>query len=316
MSEDASTQTSEATTMPSTPDAKWVCRMSGLDEKGQLTGDLKEPITVGKKFHLACEGEPVTLNGSALFLELPKELKYSLRLLETRSLTETRAEFIATTWMTGQIDLKNPVLTDGMKRVDLGELSLRSESVLDPQTNPEGKPYGPWSPQHMAYPLYVWIALIAIFALAALIFYLGLRKSMRRKRLLAELEKHATALSPYNHFNKELRKLGRQSTLESNGADDGEGARQYFVDLDRSFRWFLARELIVPALDSSPREVVREVLKVDKGLHKEIKRDLHMALTELDKALRSSKKLSSEDAQQLAELCRGLADKVARARSR
>lgn len=292
------------------PETQWSCHISRWNEQGGPAGELDSELTVGQKFHLGCEGPSVDLKKDTLRLELTAATPYALRILETRSLTPSQADFIAATYLVGDVELKDPILTDGNRRVNLGTIQFKSASVITPQNNPENKPFPPWAPVAMGLPLYVWIAIAVLLLIAGSAATVAVRRSLQRRRLLAMLAKNATALSPFNQFNKDLRRLGRQFPAAREWSP--ETTAQYISELDRGFRWYLARELVIPALDSRPRSLVREVRKVDRTLHKEVRRELQLALTELEKALAAQQKVSSEDAQQLSELCRSLADRIAK----
>ena len=288
---------------------EWKCALNGLDGDGKSTGAAPEGLTVGSKFLLSCEGPPAPLDKAKLALVVAKQDRYLLRLLETRSLTDTRGEFVATSWASGQITFPGPILSDGATRVNLGEIKLSVASVLDPQKNPEMKPFPPWGPVALAWPAWVWLA-IALFAAAmvALISW-RLKRSLRRKRLLQLLEKNPIVGEPYHHFNKELRRLTRQVPVES-GAWSLKDKGQYLHEIDQALRWYLARELVLPAFDRSTSEMARDLKDLDKSLHGRLKRDFTVAFTELESAIRRPERVNVEDAHQITELARTLADRV------
>jgi hypothetical protein len=80
-------------------DAQWSCKTAGINPKGDPEGELPENLSVGTKFFLLCEGPQLVLSKDHLSLELPKDAKYALRLLETKSLSDTKGEFVATSWI-------------------------------------------------------------------------------------------------------------------------------------------------------------------------------------------------------------------------
>ncbi len=289
-------------------DTTWTCTASSMNERGEPAGPLSESLTVGDKFHLACEGAAVKLKTDALSLELPKDQKYLLRLLGTRQISETRGEFIATSWIAGEGKVSNAVLTDGTLRVGLSGIELKVNTVIDPQKNPEMKPAPPWGPASLSWPLWVW----ASIAIALLVIVLGAafqtRGYFRRKRLLKLLEKNPIALTPYNQFNKDLRKLSREIPVSGEWSQEAEKA--FFKELDETLRWFLARELVIPVFDRKPNDIVKTLKKSHRGIYEVLRRDFTIALTESEKALKSSKRISTEDAAQLLELCRTLVTRV------
>lgn len=303
------------------PDASWECDLKALDEKGN-TADIPENLTVGTKLSLVCEGSPIELKRESLKIENVEQFKYSLILLETKDLKETGGSFIVTSWRASEMKFY-PVLTDGSKRVDLGEIEFTVASSIDPQSNPEGKPYPPWSVLEVSWPLWVWM-IGAIFGLALLgVIGFAVHISLRRKRLLKLLEKNPTALSPYNQFNKEFRKITRPlPTLKTWSAEE---AGAFFTELESSFRWFITREMIIPAIDASPARVLKELKKSDEDTHKRVKKSLFLALSELEKARRAAEAAKTgktsvkaphpDDALQISELCRVLAHEITTERS-
>ena len=271
-------------------------------------------MTVGDTFLLSCEGAPLALAKENLHLELPKEQKYSLKLLETRTLSDTRAEFIATTWASGEQKLANPVLTDGAKRIGLGKIELTVATVIDPKQNPESKPFPPVGPLSVSWPMAVWFTLVATVFVLIAAFWNRVSRSMRRKRLLRLLESNPIAQKPYHQFNKELRRLGRE--IPSSDTDWAlDKANLFLRELESALRWYLARELVIPAFDRSPTELARDLKRKDGRLDKAVRRELVIALQELEKAsaaMAGNKILSVGDAQQILELARGVADRIDR----
>lgn len=292
---------------------QWKCELKGVAADGKTITDVPEKITVGQKLALECDGAPSTLSRNNLVIETWDTQKYSLHLLEVRELGETKATLIVTPWRAGEWKVQNPALSDQKVRVGLGDLEYTVMSVIDPKTNPEGKPFPPAHPLTLAWPLWLWILVAAI--VCAFLYVLGLmvRKSLRRKRLVTLLENNATALSPANHFNKELRKLQRQMPLAGQEWPR-DASRAFFKELDSQFRWFLARELVIPALDSSAGAILKDLKKADRDVYKQSARDLRVALLELRKA-QGAASSTSEDALQLLDLTRKVADRIAKERN-
>ena len=292
-----------------TPTHQWACTLHGLD-----TDELPAKITVGDKLRLDCEGPPAKLSAAKLEIALSENQTYALHLLESKSLSETKATLIVTPWRAGEWKVSNPALTDGTLRIGLGDQEYTVTTVLDAKTNPEGKPFPPMHPLTLAWPLWLWLFVAAIGVGVLYLVGLAVRKSLRRKRLLATLEKNATALSPVNHFNKELRRLQRQIPLDGAPWSVDE-SRAFFKDLDGQFRWFLARELVIPALDGSTSSILKDTKTSSPEVFKTSSRDLRVALLELRKAVGASTAQSGEDALQLMDLARKVADRIAKERN-
>lgn len=297
-------------------EAVWNCRaqVAGPDEApGEV---LREPLTVGQKFVLSCEGAPLSLNldKAALRLALPKEEKYKLKLLRVQELREDGATLTVTSYRVGKNELKNAVLTDGSRKVALSGPGFELQSVVNPQENPEGKLIPPPAPLNVNWPVWLWGGLTAVLLTGLVVAVVRGRRSLQRKRWLAELARHGTALTPYHQFNKDLRALGRQASTFRPETWNAQAAGSYIDELNRAFRWYLAREFTVPAHEWSPSAIAAEIRKRDHGVHKRVGRDLNVALRELNKAMAAKEKLSYVDSQQILEICRKVADEVRRGR--
>lgn len=298
---------------PAPVDAQWTCQLSALDAKGAAAGDFKEPPTVGTPFLLACEGAPLKLASEKLTLELPPEQKYQLRILQTRGVSDTKAEFVATSWVPGDLKLTNPILTDGAKRLGLGEIHLTVASVIDPKASPPPQPFPPWAPMPLALPAVVWLTILVIALLIVGVVGAWIRVWLRRRSLKRQLESNPIALKPYLHFNKELRRLQREVPgLESSWTPGL--AEQLYSELDLALRWYLTREFEISALDRGPKDVMRDLRRVGKvQLDRESIRKVVVALQELDKAKRiafTSKTAVLGDAHQIIELARVAVDGI------
>jgi hypothetical protein len=196
----------------------------------------------------------------------------------------------------------------------MGDQELNVASVINPQENPEGKPYGPLAPFTLPWPIWVWLIVAGFAALISLALWIPVRRSMKRKKLLSMLEKNAIATSPFNHFNKELRRLVRLvPTTTSQPWHEGD-ARTFFRELDSAFRWFLTRELVIAANDASPAKVVADVKKANRAVWSAHRKDLRLVLDELKKT--QNGRPAIEDAVQLSELCRTLSDHIVKMKAR
>lgn len=295
-----------------TPTATWDCTTLGLNEKGEVTGSLSEEITVGQKFQLDCEGASVALQREKINLALPKKEKYKLRLLETKVLTENKASFVATSYFVGKNRFDEVHLTDGAQVIGLKGIEVHVKTVIDPNENPERQPYGPFAPLTVAWPLWLWLTIGAVVLVVGGFLFYKFRKSYQKKKLIQELARHGTALSPYNQFNKDMRRLSRQMPNTGTQEWPKESVQTYLKELNQLFRWYLARELIVPALQWGPGQILRDIRRNDRELYEKIRRDLIVALNEVKKALASSDKATREDCLQLTDLCRKVADAITR----
>ncbi len=295
--------TTEAPQPKPTPqmDKQWTCNLQ--------TGAEGE-ITVGTKLTMQCIGDPVKFDRKGLWIDNRDDHRFSLRLLEVKSLTDTKAELVVTSWAAGEQKIPNPALTDGKIRVGMGDQEINVASVVDPKENPEGKSYGPYAPMTIPWPIWVWLVVAAVAALVSIALWIPVRRSMRKKKLRTLLEQNAIALTPFNHFNKEIRKLLKLVPTATGATWHDGDARTFFRELDSAFRWFLTRELVVHAIDGSPAKVVSEIKGANRSIWSSSRKDLRLALEEMAKAQMG--RVKPEDALQIAELCRSLSDKIAK----
>jgi hypothetical protein len=318
-----------------------------------------EALTVGKKFTMECLGPSVVLNGEKLELKLQDEEKYALKVLEVHGLSQSSVKLVVTSYKAGVIRLANPLLTDGEASVGLGEVQFKVESVIKPptgstppkepskggpgglsvpggpptvdssggssapqQSSGEVKAFPPWGPLQINWPSYVWLLLACVIIICSWSLFCLIRAQVRTKRFFIELKKHNSALSPLHQFNKELRVLARNYNLGAESAGwSAQKAVECLKELDLCFRWYIAREFLLPVIDLSPVKIVNMMAKHNARLDREIGRDLLIALKEitrakLDKVSGQSSKasqVSNADVMQLVELCRKLADSMAKA---
>jgi hypothetical protein len=288
-------------------DANWNCTAQKPGPAGVASGPLEQPLTVGEKFVLVCEGDSVNLKKDTLQLELPKSDPFALRILTTQSLDATKGVFTVTSYRAGESEIQGVVLTDGTLRVALNGVRFQVSSVLNPQENPEMKAFAPWEPLAMSWPQWLWLSIAVVVALIAMMIAGTLQKAAQRRRLLQELSRHGSALTPYQQLNKEFRQLARTYPPSQWSA---ENAAKFIAELDRAFRWYLAREFVIPAHEWRAKAVAKEIRKKERALSKHIDRDLRIAFRELANARPASGKLSTIDAQQIVDLCRKVADQV------
>jgi hypothetical protein len=287
----------------------WTCQAS-----------VSGPITVGQTFSLNCQGGTAQLNQEHLNLQLPEAQKYLLKILKVQGLTANQADFLVTGYVVSpDIKISNLSLVDGETgeghQVILDGIQFSVQSVITPQNNPENKPFGPWGPARIDYPLWLWILLALMISSFVAAVFLRWRKMRARRLFLRELEKNPIVLSPYNLFNKELRTLGRQYPMGGASSDAAyawsqDKAQNYVTELDRSFRWYLARELLIPTKDQSVRMIVGDLRRRHRKFSETVEKDLRVALNELNNALKVSQKVTAVDAQQLTELCRKIAETI------
>ena len=271
------------------------------------------PLTVGETFPLSCHGEAVEWKEQAqVYLQLPKNQQFALRLLKKNELSSTRLEAVATSYMVGQHRFEVLRLSDGEHEVALAGIQLQVASVIKQEENPERKPYAPVAPVELGWPVWIWLA--AGFLLLSIVGA-GLWRwwqAILRRRWQRELADKSTVLSPYLQFNKDLRRLVRQYPLEGRQRWSVQQAADYIRELSESFNWLIARKTTIAAPRLTPSQTLRQLRRRDRVQFDMLERDLKKLLPELQNALRKPEAITNQDAQQLTDLARRVADRLER----
>ncbi len=279
----------------------WQC---DLVANSQSTGQ----ITVGSPIHMHCEGTKTIFNSNKLEILLNKKQKYVLHLLKVENISETEMDLIVTSYQAGQHQLKNFQLSDGNDFVDSGPLQFNVTSVL----KKEAKPFGPFGPIGLERPTWYWTSIGVIVGLITIVALLKFRKSWQRKKIIKRLESHGTALSAYNQLNKELRSLDRELTLQRQRVSDTEQLerthREHIRELEKSFRMYLVRELKVPAMEWSNKQILGEIKRTDKKLFKSQNASIEKLLLEFKRLNKTNEEFTLSDCQQMRRLCRDCCD--------
>lgn len=258
----------------------------------------KEPLTVGDKYQVNCQGEAVEWKGKSLNFEFPDNLKYNFRVIKFDEVKSDSIAFTATTYQTGEYALEPIVLSDGENKVNLSPWSLKVDSVVQVKPGEPPQPFGPFGPFLLPWPLWVWIALGTILVS---LFSGGLFAYLRRQRLKAWrklVEENMTTLSPYHQFYKDIRKLQR---LHSE-------PKEAIAQLDEAFRLYFLRELEVPTAGRPASWFLKHIRRKNPRLIKAISKDLATTLRELEKV--KAKSLSERDSEQLTRQCQTIVDTV------
>ena len=192
------------TPLPENKWPQWDCRWEGH----------KTPITVGDPILLICNGDFIeTIDAQkAHFVftntEQSKNQKYALHLLDIKYLKNKNATLVVTSYQTGSFENFTFALTDGNSGFASKPLRWQVQSVQDPQKPVEA--FGPFGPALLPLPLWFWAVwgVPALFVLAYL--FLKLKQYWQRRKILDELSLHRSSLSPFSHFQRELRSLKRK----------------------------------------------------------------------------------------------------------
>lgn len=199
--------------------------------KCELGAIPAEGLTVGTEFELNCQSsDPLVINTQALRLELPKAEKFSLRILETKSLGEHEARFIAASYKAGQVAIEGAMLTDGTLSVPIEKLTFEVQSVLDPNEQPP-QAIPPFSAELMWWPAWFFVLVAGAVLLVGVLVALIFRRNKRKKAFRLWLESVMTPMSPFDQMNKALRYAGRERDPEKQLAAIDGAVREYLCKL-------------------------------------------------------------------------------------
>lgn len=231
-------------------DVQWNCETLNLPSDG---------LTVGSVFELKCAGASVSgLSVQSLGIELAKPDRYRLKVLSSKSATESGVHLLVTSYQAGENKLENVVLTDGLVRISLKGIQFDVRSVLNPMEQ-DPKPFPPLPPVGLMWPteVIVLIASLCITLLLAALRAIHLRR--KRTEFKTWLEGSRTPLSPFDQFNKELRRLSKERNPSTQVSE-----------LEKVTREFLARELRMPLLSAKPKEIAKAVSDGDRRISAKI----------------------------------------------
>lgn len=288
---------------------KWSCRLFDVDENQKSLDLPPSQLTVGKLLSLDCEGQPVDWGSGSLRLVKSQEQKYDLQLLKVMQQTDTQLRLLVTSWKSGDILFQDLHIRSDASEVSLGEVRFQVASVLKSDATQEQKPFGPWGAISLPLPQYLWLAIAFLaFVLLAVCGFV-VRKRTLRRRFLMELEKHAIVGTAYNQFNKVLRSISRQYFTKQS-LWNSERALTCLADIERGMRWYLARELMLPVHRGSAKALMKQMNSAYPKIIKLVGKDINLAFVEFAQATTTKKNISIQDATQLIELCRKIADTV------
>lgn len=265
---------------------------------------------MGETFRVLCRGEELTLEPP---LTPPKELKYAFRFLKDLRFEDSEVEFLATSYVPGQMKDDFPVTDAKGVSVQLKGVRYPVKSVI-PQTQEPPKPFGPVAPFSMSYPMWVQGVALALIlaAVGGLIYWLWSKQ--KRRAMEKEILKLMSPLGSYQQFHKESRQLSRSVIFSNHVKWQPQQVADYLEDLNQSFRYFLLREFILPAHTMTRKALLKEISKKDGKYYRGYSEKLDSALREMDRAMKSKEKLQSKDCQQLTKICRQLVDQVRQVR--
>lgn len=243
-------------------------------------------ITVGEKLILSCVGstegiakDSLQIKDSKLTDEIP-----SMSLLSVQAFMPDKAEFVVTSYRTGEHTADHVVFYDGKNAIKVSGFDWKLNSVLkqDP-TNPP-QPVPSFSMMELSYPIWFWILLFAVIVNGVALPYLQFKKMKDRKKAFEDLKNLDAALSPLDSFFKAIRRM--EKALEI-----GHVSPQGFAfQVDKDFKIFLSRSLQFPAHIWDAGQTIKEIKKKYPKLYRDHGDDIKKYYSEFSKTKNDIKK--------------------------
>lgn len=261
----------------------WKCELGEMND-----------LTVGSKFTARCQGDiPVEWKEGPLTVAFAdKEQAYTLFVLDAPKLEANTAELVLTAYKAGDHQPEYVRIVQGEHGFEWQKPAWKVQSVL--KQGEKQEPYPPYGPWGLSIPVWVLVAAILTLVLAAVLIARFLRRRSQRNRMLADLEKHKTALSPVHQFYRDARNLRRRLHHLKTSEEVSEVAK----DLNHEFRLYILREFQIPTLDWSNREIMADLKKRHPRVFKKAGNTLSKTLRELV-GLREQKDILLKDVEQL-----------------
>lgn len=193
-------------------------------------------------------------------------------------------------------------------------------AVLQGRESPM-KPFGPYGPLTLSFPVWYWLILAAVLVLVGIFSFFKIRKHLVRKRLIEKIRGsrvdpdapevsalYHSALSPFHQYTRTLRQMNREHHFtgrrdHSFQMEKGEQVEHFIAELDKSFRLYIAREMLVPALDWKSAAVIADIKKRHRKIFKKMGKNIRVAFQELDRATANRDQITAVDCVQISKIC-------------
>lgn len=274
-------------------------------------------ITVGREFFLACEGEfPKNLIQEKLHFVVDEVHKYQIQLLSFEFRSPTQADIKITAYKAGNVQFQDLQITDGTETLSLGPIQYAVQTVIEQQQPKAGQapqppqPYGPIGPARMAVPMLYWAILgsavmVALASVVAIVY-----RSVQRRMMIERLKEHDSALSPLAQFHQSFRRLQRMNSVFFGGKAEKAHIEQCLDETYQMLKLYLTRRFKVPALEWTPRLIIKDLKKYQRPVYAEYGIELAQLFKEYERGTQDKKNLNEEDVLVLTKQCRSLVEKM------
>lgn len=266
-------------------------------------------LTVGAKFSMACKGDiAVDWTEAPVSLRFPKkEDSYTLQILKTDKLGANEALFVVTGYKGGAHNPEYIRIVQGERGFEVAKPAWEIKSVLKKDQPPQ--PYPPYGPWGVAFPLWILVAIGLTALFIAILIYRTVRRYNQRSRMLLELGRHKTALSPIHQFYRDARGLRRRLNV----ARENDERKSLADELNRDFRLYVLREFLIPTLDWSDRAIAEDLRKRHRRVYDQAGDHLKRALRELSR-MKAQDEVKQTDVEQLHRMSMDAAERIEQAK--
>ncbi len=284
----------------------WTCEFKPAD--GASAAPL-DNLTVGSLFKAECHGdiEVPWQNGMVTATFKEKESSYTLYVLKNLKLEPKSAELLITAYKPGSHAPEYVRFVQGENGFEMVKPKWEVKSVLPP--NEQAKPYLPYGPWSLSLPLWFIIMVFVILAAIGYFVWRTVRRYNQRSKMLAELQRHKTALTPLHQFYRDARNIRRQL----HNVKQIEELNTISQELNREFRLYVLRQFEIPTLDWTDREIVRDLKRRHRKVYYRVREPLRKTLRELGR-LAGQKQMLFKDVEQLHRMSLDTVEKIDSAR--
>ena len=271
------------------------------------------PLNVGDIWNLRCQSDQVkTFSENAQIVFADEKDKLNLKILKVRDL-----EFDVVSYRAGEFKDQTFLISDGVTTARVAPISWKIESVL----TPDSQPFPPFSGERMSYPLWYWLAFLLSLVVVSLWVYSIFRRRKTRRQLItsvlgAEFEGQSFReiikiqnKQAYLQLSRDLRQI--QKDLN---AFKPKEPQLIWNELEKSYRLFLVRELLTPAMSWSTKAILKDIRRHHPRVFKACQKGLHKTLTEFERGQGQSCTL--KDCEQVLMLVRESSDQIYAVRSK
>jgi len=297
----------------------WKCDFAPLSEGAALNA-----LTVGAKFAMDCKGDiPVEWSQGQLRFEFPKteakkeqkqappDFSYTLVPLSSENLSSIEARFVVTGYKPGRHEPEYLRVLQGTKGFEVVKPKWEIQSVIKEESGqPPPQPFGPIGPFSLSLPF--WVLASVVLALAIIIYAVvrQVRRSAQRRRMLEDLKRHRTALSPLHQFYRDSRGLRRRL----HNVKAAEELKNITDEMEKDFRLYVLRQFEIPTLDWSDGDILKDLRHRHRRVFVRAGDPLKKTLRELVR-LRKQPQILLQDVEQLQRMSMDTAERMEAART-